>query len=95
MTSYCHATKAISQLSLPAALYHSELLRPGHLRCLDGIGLHYLNLGENQYLTPHEVLENTRVPFAWNVKTATMAQGTPDMIRDEFLAATGSAPGRC
>ena len=66
---------------------HSELLRSGHLGWLSEMHLNCLNLGENQYLKPSDVIKNTRVPFDWHVKTSTLAQGTPAMVREEYIAA--------
>ncbi len=75
-------------------LFHSELLRPGHLHCLADMHIDYLNLGENQYMTPSVVRTHTNVPFEWHVKTATVATGTPETVRAEFTAVLNDgAPG--
>ena len=68
-------------------LHHSELLRPGHLSYLDEMGVEFLNLGENQYMTPGEVLEATDVWFEWHVKTSTLLTGTPRDVREEYETA--------
>lgn len=66
-------------------LHHSELLRPGHLPYLvDELGVNILNFGENQYISPSEVLEVIDVPFEWHVKTKTMLTGTPKTVRREY-----------
>ena len=65
-------------------LFHSELLREGHLRYLGEMRVDYLNLGENQYMRPRDVSKVTDVPFEWHVKTATVRDGTPEMIRKEY-----------
>jgi hypothetical protein len=65
-------------------LFHSELLRPAHLRYLEEMRIDYLNLGENQYMGPADVRAATAVPFEWHVKTATVAHGTPAMVGSEY-----------
>lgn len=74
-------------------LFHSELLRQGHLECLPEMKIDFLNLGENQYLRPSEVAAVTDVPFEWHVKTATVRDGTPALVEQEYVAAvTDGAP---
>jgi len=68
-------------------LHHTELVRPAHLRYLSAMQVDYLNLGEDQYLTPRDVAAATDVPFEWHVKTATVAHGTPEMVRSEYVDA--------
>lgn len=65
-------------------LFHSELLRPGHLEKLEPLSIDFLNLGENQYMRPSVVKSATDISFEWHVKTATLGQGTPEMVKSEF-----------
>jgi hypothetical protein len=66
---------------------HSELLTVGHLVHLDALHLDWLNLGEDQFVTPRDVRRATMAPLTWNVKTTTMRWGTPETIRQEYLSA--------
>ena len=60
---------------------HSELLRPGHLKFLEPLGIAEYDPGMDQYLSVKAILAETRVPFTWNLFTSRdMMQGTPESI---------------
>ena len=68
--------------------WHSELLRREHIPLLDGLGITHINFGEDQYIDVRDVVETTKLPFSWNVRTVKhMLQGTPKTVREAYLEA--------
>ena len=67
---------------------HSELLRPGHLRYLEPLGIAQYDPGMDQYLSVQAILAETPVPFTWNLFTSRdMMLGTPASIDALYRAA--------
>jgi len=79
--------RIITALGPQGCWMHTELVRREHLPYLAELNLIGINFGEDQYLTPQDVLEVfPSVPFGWHILTvAEMQQGTPESIRKRFL----------
>lgn len=67
---------------------HSELLHPGHLRFLKELDIAEYDPGTDQYLTVKGILQETDVPFTWNLfGSRDMMQGTPESIQAQYRQA--------
>jgi uroporphyrinogen-III decarboxylase len=67
---------------------HSELLRFGHLGYLEELGIAQFDPGTDQYLTVRGILQETKVPFTWNLfGSRDMMQGTPESIQAQYRQA--------
>ncbi|MGQ9554860.1 MAG: uroporphyrinogen decarboxylase family protein [Anaerolineae bacterium] len=79
--------RIIAALGPQGCSMHTELVRREHLPYLAELNLTYVNFGEDQYLSIHDVFDALPgVPFGWHILTvAEMQQGTPESIRRRFL----------
>ena len=76
------------QLKAARRSMHTELVRRAHLPLLRQLCLAHINVGENQYLSVKDLIEELDVPFDWHIKTVSgMLQSTPEQIASTYRQA--------